>query len=154
MNVFFLDSDPEQAARLHNDSHCVKMILESAQMLSTACRENGLDEGYKPCFQHHPCTQWAGESLSNWKWLRRLALALNEEYKYRYDKTQDHKSAQVVRSLSKLPIEDKGLTKPPQAMPDYCKRENPVEGYREYYRQEKQHLAEWTKRDAPSFIKS
>lgn len=121
-------------------------------MLSTVCRENGMDVGYKACFQHHPCTQWAGESLSNWRWLRRLALALNEEYKYRYGNEDDHKSAQVIESLPEPPIEDKGLTKPPQAMPDECKHDNPVEGYRTYYREEKEHLAEWTNRPKPQFM--
>lgn len=38
MNIFFLDSDPAVAARAHVDSHVVKMVLESAQMLSTAHR--------------------------------------------------------------------------------------------------------------------
>mgnify|MGYP003645011953 CR=1 FL=1 len=39
MNIFFLDERPDKCAEMHNDKHCVKMILESAQMLSTAHRE-------------------------------------------------------------------------------------------------------------------
>lgn len=38
MNIFFLDNDPKLAATYHNDKHAVKMILESAQLLSTALR--------------------------------------------------------------------------------------------------------------------
>ena len=38
MNIFYLDKAPEIAAQLHCDKHVVKMILESAQMLSTAHR--------------------------------------------------------------------------------------------------------------------
>ena len=38
MNIFYLNESPEIAAVEHNDKHCVKMILESAQMLCTAHR--------------------------------------------------------------------------------------------------------------------
>ena len=36
MNIFYLHNDPTECAKLHTDKHVVKMILESAQMLSTA----------------------------------------------------------------------------------------------------------------------
>lgn len=35
MNIFMLDSNPELAAQYHYDTHIVKMILESAQILCT-----------------------------------------------------------------------------------------------------------------------
>ena len=35
MNIFYLDKRPDDAAEMHCDKHCVKMILEYAQMLST-----------------------------------------------------------------------------------------------------------------------
>ena len=38
MNIFALSPVPEVAAKWHCDKHVVKMILESAQMLSTAHR--------------------------------------------------------------------------------------------------------------------
>ena len=38
MNIFYLDKDPIKAAQMSCDKHCVKMIVESAQMLSTANR--------------------------------------------------------------------------------------------------------------------
>lgn len=38
MNIFILNRDPVKAAQQHNDKHVVKMIVESAQMLSTAHR--------------------------------------------------------------------------------------------------------------------
>lgn len=38
MNIFFLADDPDEAALLHCNEHVVKMVLESAQMLSTAHR--------------------------------------------------------------------------------------------------------------------
>ena len=38
MNIFVLDKDPRVAARMLCDKHVPKMIVESAQMLSTAHR--------------------------------------------------------------------------------------------------------------------
>ena len=44
MNIFVLDRDPYKAAEMMCDKHVVKMILESAQMLSTAHRVLDGDE--------------------------------------------------------------------------------------------------------------
>ena len=38
MNIFYLHNDPEISAKMHCDKHVVKMIIEYAQMLSTAHR--------------------------------------------------------------------------------------------------------------------
>ena len=38
MNIFHLDRDPVQSAQWMIDKHVVKMIVESAQLLSTAHR--------------------------------------------------------------------------------------------------------------------
>jgi len=38
MNIFVLSQDPREAARMHLDKHVVKMIIEYAQLLSTAHR--------------------------------------------------------------------------------------------------------------------
>ena len=38
MNIFVLDSNPKIAAQMHLDKHVVKMIIEYAQLLSTAQR--------------------------------------------------------------------------------------------------------------------
>jgi len=38
MNVFYLDRDPVTAAKMHCDKHVVKMIIEYAQLMSTAHR--------------------------------------------------------------------------------------------------------------------
>ena len=69
MNIFVLDSDPKVAATMLCDKHVVKMILESAQMLSTVAHTNGHIPRYRPTHSKHPCTLWAGESKSNWQWL-------------------------------------------------------------------------------------
>jgi hypothetical protein len=38
MNIFFLHSNPETCAQMHNDKHTVKMAIEYAQLMSTAHR--------------------------------------------------------------------------------------------------------------------
>ena len=47
MNIFHLHKDPKICAKYHCDKHVVKMILETAQMLSTAYQRHcGLDDDY------------------------------------------------------------------------------------------------------------
>ena len=38
MNIFYLDKDTKTCAEMHVDKHVVKMIVEYAQLLSTAHR--------------------------------------------------------------------------------------------------------------------
>ena len=48
MNIFVLDKHPVIAASMQCDKHVVKMVLETAQILSTVARNNGIDHGYRP----------------------------------------------------------------------------------------------------------
>jgi hypothetical protein len=153
MNIFVLDEDPEKCARYHCDKHVVKMILESAQMLSTTLRLRGINQGYKITHQNHPCTLWAGESLSNWNWLRELSGALNHEYRFRYDKNLNHKSYDLIHSLPVPKIRDQGLTPFAQAMPERFKHDNPVIAYRKYYLEEKSAFLNWTRREKPYWVR-
>lgn len=64
MNIFFLDPDPVIAASMHCDQHLHKMILESAQMLSTwaiatqTWRRGWEDTPvYKSSYYNHPCNE-------------------------------------------------------------------------------------------------
>ena len=38
MNIFYLNNDARVCAQMHNDSHCSNMIIEYAQLMSTAHR--------------------------------------------------------------------------------------------------------------------
>ena len=38
MNLFYLHNDPVKSAEMHCDKHVVKMIIEYAQIMSTAHR--------------------------------------------------------------------------------------------------------------------
>ena len=92
---------------------------------------------------------WANQSLSNWIWLKNLAAALNQEFRYRFNHDKNHKSYDVIASLQRPPIPDLGLTEMPQVMPEEYKHKNPVIAYRQYFTARKFHLAKWTKRETP-----
>ena len=153
MNIFVLDYQIDKCAKYHCDRHVVKMILESAQMLSTALRLNGVIKGYKPTHINHPCTIWTRASLSNWKWLRNLASHLHSEYKFRFKKQTNHVSWDLINSLPYPPIKDKGLTKFAQAMPSIYKSEDTVTAYRNFYIAEKVKILSWTGRKTPEWVR-
>jgi len=152
MNIFYLDEDPKLCAQYHCDKHCVKMIVEQVQLLSTAHWMTGGEAPYKKTHVNHPSNKWARESLSNYVWLCDLGMELCKEYTHRYGKrhkTQEH----IEWCMLNLPnIEDKGLTEIPQAMPDECKRENPIDGYRNYYNVEKAYMCKWKNREIPEWF--
>ena len=145
MNIFVLDADPRQAARYLCDKHVVKMVLESAQMLSTVARHYGSTENrlYKPAHPKHKCTLWAMESKDNCLWLWEHADEIGKEFTRRYG--GEHTSSSVVRLCETVPMmcPDKGLTPFALAMPDQYKTEDPVLSYRKYYINEKVLFASW-----------
>jgi hypothetical protein len=82
MNIFILDNDPIKAAQQHSDKHCVKMILEHTQMLSTAIRVHSNDtvEGvYKMAHLNHPCSKWTRQTRNNFNWLCEMTEELFQE---------------------------------------------------------------------------
>ena len=153
MNIFVLDENIQTCAQYHCDQHVVKMILESVQILCTALNKRGFPTPYKSTHIKHPCVLWVEESFENFLWLQSLALALNDEYKFRYGKDSDHKSIQVLDEISLYSFEDKGLTEFAQAMPDKFKVPgDAITAYRQFYSGEKLAFAKWTKRDIPEWI--
>lgn len=175
MNIFALDENPKIAAQLHCDKHVVKMILESAQLLSTAHRiidgvpyEGSSRSGrkakrwklnderddilYQATHINHPCAVWCRETDQNYNWLYNLFLELMNEYTHRYGKI--HKCADMLQRLNVFPnnIARGNRTSFPQAMPDDCKRENPIDGYRAYYIIHKKRFAVWTRREVPMWF--
>ena len=154
MNIFVLDENKEKCAEYHCDKHVVKMMIEYAQMLSTAVRlTTNNDVGYRITHKNHPCTIWVRESLSNWLWLRDMTKFLNKEYRKRYNKDVNHKSFDVIQSLPLPNIPDIGLTEFRLAMPEHCKTSTAVESYRKYYMVEKKDFVTWKNRDKPKWFK-
>ena len=159
MNIFYLDKDPDVAAKMMCDKHVVKMILESALMLSTAHRvidgDNRADKAgfYKMAHKNHPSTIWVRTSKKNYEWLWLHFDALLKEYTHRYSK---HHATERLRNILFMPplnIDiEAPFTDPPQCMPDYCKGEDTVLAYQNYYILEKANFAKWTKRSVPLFF--
>ena len=169
MNIFYLHNDPKKCAEMHNDKHCVKMILEYAQLLSTAHRvldgtqhvglsktgrhrtvlalpDSRDDVLYSATHVNHPSAVWVRQSRANYNWLVSMFQELCKEYTYRYGKT--HKCESMLETLTYGPRNIsviKPFTEPTPAMPDECKVPgNSVASYRSYYIMNKQHLATWS----------
>jgi hypothetical protein len=156
MNIFVLDKDADRCARYHNDKHVIKMILELAQLMSTAhhvCESPVAEKLYRKTHVNHPCAIWVRESKDNYRWTYGLFMALSSEYTYRYGKT--HKTvSEKAEALGIVPpnIPELGLTEIPQCMPDDCKVESdPIEAYRNYYKRHKSHIASWKGRSTPEW---
>ena len=161
MNIFYLHEDPKICAQYHNDKHCVKMILEYAQLMCTAHREldiiskNSLMDVtlYKSTHKNHPSAKWARENTYNYSWLYQLWSSLCNEYTYRYGRKHltDTKLRKLLYHPPKHISVTKPFTQPPQAMPDDVKDMDSIIAYRNYYKMHKEHLATWTDRERPDF---
>ena len=121
MNIFYLSEDPILCAKYHNDSHCVKMILEYAQLMCTAHRElDVISKGslmdvtlYKATHKNHPSAVWVRESRANYEFLHKLFSALCNEYTRRYGKI--HLTERKLKKLLYWPpknISDGEFTQP------------------------------------------
>ena len=109
MNIFYLHEDPVRSAQLHCDKHVVKMIIEYAQMLSTAHRmldgTQYIDQSsgrrikrwrlanpymesflYKASHINHPSAVWVRENAIQYQYMYDMFVALCDEYTYRYGK--------------------------------------------------------------------
>ena len=140
MNIFYLHQNPEVAAKAMCNKHIVKMILESAQMLSTAHQilDGESDEYYKAAYVNHPSSVWVRQSSRHYQWLYEHFVYLNMEYSNRYNRT--HMTYRKLNEkLSELPanISDNGFVEPPCAMPDIYKCDTAIMSYRQYYYAEK-----------------
>ena len=155
MNIFYLDNHPDDAAEMHCDKHCVKMILEYAQMLSTAHREldgNVPDILYKSTHKNHPSTIWTRSSKQHYDWLFRLFRMLSAEYTLRYGKIHKtwEKLGKILETTPKNIVEN-GWIDPPQCMPDHCKKTDTIDAYRNYYLTEKESFSTWNYSKQPTW---
>lgn len=177
MNIFFLDMDTRAAARAHTDKHVLKMILETAQLLSQAWHvmDNtavtkipmtppkwriGSGYIYGCTHEHHPMAKWVRESEANYQWLWNLGMDLLDEYDYRWQRETKHGTFAVMDALGDVPryLPSDEWTTPPQCMPDAFKDPDLVTAYRNYYRGAKlngMHAPEllYTRRGVPEWAK-
>lgn len=177
MNIFVLSDNPILCAQYHSDKHIVKMIVETAQLLSTAHRvldgvmyiddtsgrkikrwkhpvpemDNVL---YLASHVNHPCAIWARENVHNYMWTFRLFRELMNEYTIRYGKT--HKCDAMLSTLVSPPRNIKSAAERSefaQAMPEERKIPgDAVSAYRNLYMNEKRELAVWKHTERPEWF--
>ena len=181
MNIFYLDHNPVEAARSHLDKHVVKMILEYAQLLSTAHRvldgvlTVGLSKSgrkrkqyvlnderdqvlYSATHINHPSAVWVRQNKANYDYLYALFVSTCDEYTHRYGKTHltDSKLREVLHEFPKNIYSDDKLHVwhgPTPAMPDECKiAGDHIASYRKYYIDKKADMAMWTNREPPEWF--
>lgn len=163
---------------MHCDKHVVKMILEYAQLLSTAHRvidgdpvielstggrkvkrwrleDQNLEKRlFAATHINHPCAIWARQNDANYKWLRELLWHLLIVYRDRYGR--EHSVWE--RCLSELKDPPKYIfkgcmTRLPQAMPnDYKVDGDSVQAYRNYYCRDKARFAKWKDGNIPAWF--
>ena len=176
MNLFVLDENPREAAAAHSDVHVRKMVIETAQMLSTAHRildspgktwnsetnrfdwrlgNQTFDRAlYRVTHLRHPCNLWVRECSGNYLWAMVLFIALAEEFETRYGKPHATE-VRVMPYLESLPrgIAMGSRTEFVTAMPDeYVVPDDPVESYRNYYRHGKTHVHGWKTGRVPAWL--
>lgn len=179
MNMFYIDERAENCAKWAVDSHCVKMILEASQLLSTAHRlldgveytdktktgrnvkrwrlPDDLDRTlYSATHVNHPCAVWCRQSDKNYSWLWEYLYEHCKEYTHRYGKVHKVEADGLLDYLKLFPknIPNIDFTTPPSAMnPKYIISEDPILNYRNYYKVGKTHLHKWKNRQPPEWIK-
>jgi len=179
MNIFYLDKDPKVCATMHCDKHVVKMIIEYAQLLSTAHRvldgvsKNVLTKSnrkyttwihpiplmettlYKSTMRNHPSAIWARQSLSHYVYLKELWKNLCAEYTYRYGKVHITYTKLIdVLEINPNNIPNVPFFDPPPAMSHFplcIVPNNSLHSYYNYYIVAKNYFAKWTKRPIPEW---
>lgn len=180
MNIFYLSHDPVEAAQFQCNAHVPKMIVETAQMLSTAHRVlDGklviaksksnrnikyweLDDSrepvlYKPTHVNHPSAVWIRETVDNYEWAYKHFMGLCNEFRHRYGKI--HLSELKLASMLAVTpnkLNQKGLTNVPLAMgsnPECIDKSDPVGSYRKFYQTKQERFKMvWTKRPVPEWF--
>jgi hypothetical protein len=178
MNIFYVNSDPEVAARSMVDRHVVKMILETAQLLSTAHRVIDGEEYvgqsqtgrkakrwrlsgnadaimYAATHINHPSAVWVRENSANYNWLYDHLLALGREYTHRYGRTHltIDKLKDILEDAPENIEQSNVMTKMPSCMDkQYIVSLDPITNYRNYYNYGKTDLLRWSNRPPPQWI--
>lgn len=119
--------------------------------------ENGNSLPYRPAHWNHPVSQWVRLTRKNWLWTWKHAIALSDEYTYRFGKI--HGCEKILIWLYDKFIRNQfifsvgGLTEFKMCFEDqYKKYDSPILNHRENYKFGKAHLHRWTRRKPPQWI--
>lgn len=134
-------------AQNHCDVHLIKMILETAQMLSTAhiVLDNNV-VAYKKTHENHPCAVWMRETSENYAWSVLFLTELLAEYTFRFGKV--HATSRHLKALAVVPkaIRFGKRTEFARAMPEYLKTLGVIDAYKALLRRK---LRNWKARENP-----
>ena len=124
MNIFATDESPQKSAQFLDGRRRIKMILESAQMISFAlwrlkCSQqdeifrDANAEYYKGngfAYRLHPCTMWTHKSSDNFQWVLDHGIEMCRLYNKTYNK--QHACAYMLYNARKYAKDfpDIGLT--------------------------------------------
>jgi hypothetical protein len=160
VNIFATDKNPIIAAQNLCDSHVIKMVLESAQMMCTYLNENGVQTSYRSTHKNHPCSLWLKESSLNRSWLFEHYYALLQEFRMRRDKR--HKCTDLLGLFyanfhydDALDVLLNSRLNFALAMPNQYRSSDPIESYRNYYISKQYTMKvpmRWTKRQPPDWF--
>ncbi len=111
MNIFLLDVLVSMASSSHCDKHCIKMILETTQLLYGAWwfgrstiplppLDPCPDCVYRATHLNHPCAIWTRGAPEHYNWLVKFGFALCKEYYQRYGKL--HKCMAHLERLQEM----------------------------------------------------
>ena len=181
MNIFYLDECPVKSAEMMCNRHMSKMVVESAQMLSTAHRMlDGIMEKrpsisgkrmvpyyklddwreevmYNAVHFNHPCNVWIRDTSENYFWLYDHFIALGDEFTRRYGKKHMtiEKLGNVLRELPKN-LKGASITEPALAMtarPECIVEGNPVKSYQNFYiTKQERFKMEWPEGKQPEWF--
>jgi hypothetical protein len=106
MNIFAISPDVDACARFLDDKRLIKMILETAQLLSNAIRviDPETPDLYRATHQNHPCSLWVSADPKNLSWTIRLFFAYAGEYTRRFGKT--HLSEEKLGDIFRYHFDD------------------------------------------------
>lgn len=106
MNIFVTSACPEESAKALDDKRVIKMILESAQLLSTSINYYSDNQGpYKSTHINHPCAVWARKNKGNYLWLYYHYIALCNEYRNRFNRIHkcEHLKDRLAQGIVLIP---------------------------------------------------
>lgn len=158
MQLFILDRNPRQAAKMLCDKHLVKMSLETAQILSAVLASTGrgvLPDMPKVFNSRHPVIR-AVNTPEKINWVLLYNSALQREYTYRFDKIHAYRniSRSYLRLLYDINASGEDLSFA-LVFKDFFSQENEtIAAYRAYYRYKKQKMRNfvYTKRLQPVWL--
>lgn len=134
-----------------------KLLAIPPQMATAPKRKCADEPGFRPVHLHHPCTVWIRESLGNYMWAVELALAIAEEYEYRWPGRVHSCKAHAEWLKVNIPpgISKADLAAFAVAMDDeYKVSGDPIASYIKYYKGSKKerNLTVYTRREEPIWL--